>query len=301
MINGGELMASHDEQVPWPWRGVDQHVEQGTQSEVVGTALQHIFFGLDLIADMIDMITDNINETEKATNVLAALACYTRAFRGIRAATLLATNGLYLEARVYARDVYESSSLARMLAKRPSKADEWMLADRWISDNEVRQYAQQFTAPGVPITESAYREYYRIASDLHHPTAKACLPLVLDDPSRPCVPRLISEYDEGAFHNVLKEIALECGFVCLTMINAAASPEVVPPGWRHAVTEFVTTIGSEMDWSHLERDWEEDERRFDDLASHVIGADRLNEVLESHPNSLANVRRRIEREGEGAE
>ncbi len=289
-----------DEQevAPWPWRGVEQHHALGVQSETVNQALVYIFLGLDLIEDIINFITVNLNETERAINVLAAVSCYTRAFRGIRAATVLATSGLYLEARVYARDVYESSGLGRMLAKRPDKADRWLLADRWINDNEVRQYAQQFTAPGVPITNSAYSEYYRVASDLHHPTAKACIPLVLTDATSPCEPRLASEYDEDTFVDVLHEIALECAFVCLTIINAAASPDVIPPGWRRAVTEFVTEIGEGVDWSHLERDWEDQARRFNDLAAHVVRADQLDEVLENHPNSLGNVRRR--RDGEGA-
>jgi hypothetical protein len=291
-------MNEQQETAPWPWRGVDEHHAVGTQSEAVSRALGYIFYGLDLMEHMIAMITDNLNETEKATNTLSALSCYTRAFRGIRAATILATNGLYLESRVYGRDVYESSSLGRMLAKRPDKADQWLLADRWINDNEVRQYAQQFTAPGTPITESVYREYYRIASDLHHPTAKSCVPLVLTDPSSPCAPRLASEYDEKTFVDVLHEIALECGFVCLTMINAAASPEVIPPDWKRAVTEFVTEIGEGVDWSHLERDWEDESRRFNDLAAHVVAADQLDEILDSHPNSLDNVRRR--RDGEEA-
>jgi hypothetical protein len=287
-----EVWCPMDETVPWVWRGVDEHAEEGRHSEKVGEWLGHIFHGLDLIAAMITMTADNLNETEKATNVLGAVACYTRAFRGIRAATILATNGLYLEARVYARDIYESASLARMLAKRPDKADAWMLANRWIPDNEVRQYVQNFTAPGAPMAESAFRQYYQIASDLHHPTARACLPLVLTDSSQPCVPRLHSEYDETALCNALNEITLECGFVLLTMINAVADPVVIPPAWRQAVTEFVTTTGTGADWSHLERDWETEAQRFMDLAAHVIPADQLDDILRNHPNGLDNVRNR---------
>ncbi|MEU8415961.1 hypothetical protein AB0C24_24515 [Amycolatopsis japonica] len=281
-----------DEQVPWPWRGLDQHTEEAQSSEKVGIWLGRIYEGLDLIAYMINLATTSLNETEKATNVLAALACYTRAFRGIRAATILSTSGLYLEARVYARDIYESASLARMLANRPDKADSWMLANRWINDNEVRQYAQNFTAPGMPIQDSAYRQYYQLASDIHHPTARACLPLVLTDPSSPCAPQLTPDYNEDALSNSLAEIALECGFVCLTMINAAAGPEVIPPLWRQAVTEFITAIGAGADWAHLERDWQAEADLFADLATHVVPADQLAALLRDHPNSLDNVRAR---------
>ncbi|WP_037305586.1 hypothetical protein [Amycolatopsis orientalis] len=281
-----------DEQVPWPWRGLDQYAEEAQNSEKVGIWLGRISEGLDLIDYMINLATASLNETAKATNVLAALACYTRAFRGLRAATILATSGLYLEARVYARDVYESASLARMLALRPDKADSWMLANRWIKDNEVRQYAENFTAPGMPIQDSAYRQYYQLASNLHHPTARACLPLVLTDASKPCAPQLTSDYNEDALSNSLAEIALECGFVCLTMINAAAGPEVIPPSWRQAVAEYVAAVGAGADWSHLERDWQAEADRFADLAAHVIPADQLAALLKEHPNSLDNVRAR---------
>jgi hypothetical protein len=103
---------------------------------------------------------------------------------------------------------------------------------------------------------------------------------------------LASEYNENKFVDVLNEIALECGFVCLTLINAAASPELIPPDWKRAVTEFVTEIGEGVDWSHLERDWEEEARKFNDLAAHVVSADQLDEILDRHPNSLNNIRSR---------
>lgn len=289
-----------EEPIPWAWRGLEQHAAQAQTSDKVGTWLGHIYEGLDLIDFMIRLVTTSLNETEKATNTLAALACYTRAFRGIRVATILATSGFYLEARVYARDIYESASLARMLALRPDKADSWMLANRWINDNEVRQYAQNFTAPGTPIQDSAYRHYYQLASNLHHPTARACLPLVLTDPSQPCAPQLEPAYDEHAMCNALAEIALECAFVCLTMINAAAGEEVIPPSWRQAVIEYITAVGSGTDWSHLERDWQTEGERFADLAAHVLPADQLAEHLKDHPNSLDNVRARRDNQDRGS-
>ncbi|MFJ9785473.1 hypothetical protein ACIRSS_38275 [Amycolatopsis sp. NPDC101161] len=64
--------------------------------------------------------------------------------------------------------------------------------------------------------------------------AAACLPLVLTDPAQPCAPRLHSEYDEAAFCNALHEITLEGGFVFLTMTNAVAVSDVIPPAWRHS-------------------------------------------------------------------
>lgn len=127
---------------------------------------------------------------------------------------------------------------------------------------------------------------------MHHPTAQASLPLILTDSAQPCAPRLHSEFDEAALHDALSGIALECGFVCLTMINAVADQDVIPPAWRQAVTEFLTTIAADADWSHLERDWAAETQRFKDLAAHVITAEQLPEALANHPNSIANLRSR---------
>src|SRR5690349_4110114 len=122
--------------IPWPWRGGPEHAAEMHASEIVRTRVHQIDRGLDLIAWAIQRTTASVNAL-KASNELSALACYTRAFRGLRAATILATEGLYLEARVYMRDVYESAGLGRLLAMNPKKADKWLLQERWIKDNEV--------------------------------------------------------------------------------------------------------------------------------------------------------------------
>lgn len=262
------------------------------QSTRIATRIQQIDGGLDLIEFAIQLSAASLNEGPKISNVLGAVACYTRAFRGLRAATILATEGLYLEARVYTRDIYESAGLARLLAREPGKADDWLRRERWVKDNEVRQYAENFTAPGEDPTNSPYREYYRIASAVHHPTARGCIPLVLAGPNDPCRPRMASEYDEDELESVLLEIAMEAVFVCFTIINAAADQAMVSPEWRRAVVDLAGLLAADQDWSHLERDWTADQATFDELRAQVIGADGINEALIQHPNSAFNVRRR---------
>ncbi len=241
---------------------------------------------------VIEAAAGGINEGAAGTNEVAALACYTRAFRALRAATILALEGLYLEARVYARDVYESAGLARYLAKRSAKADEWM-EGKWVKDNEVRQYAERFVAPVEGVPSSPYREYYRQSSDLHHPTVWGCLPLLFAGPEEPCRPRLASEYSEGDLEKVLHEIASEAVFVCFTIINAAADPLVLWPEWRKAVEDLARELAPEEDWSHLERDWEAMRREFEELRSHMIDSAAIDAELDRHPNSVQNVKRRI--------
>jgi hypothetical protein len=265
------------------------------QSTRVPHRVQQITRGLDLIAHLIAQSADSLNEHAKTSNELAAVACFARAFRGLRAATILATEGLYLEARVYVRDVYESAGLGRLLAREPKKADDWLQRERWVKDNEVRQYAENFTAPGEDPANSPYREYYRVASALHHPTARGCLPLLLAGPNEPCRPRLASEYDGDELDGVLREIAAETTFVCYTMINATAEQAAVDPLWRRAVAELTKEVARDVDWSHLDRNWIADQQAFDELRAHVVGADGIDQELDLHPNSVRNVKNRRDR------
>ncbi|HEX5405068.1 MAG TPA: hypothetical protein VFX16_22520 [Pseudonocardiaceae bacterium] len=279
-------------QIAWYWRGGPEHAEQMNRSERILARLPQVNQGLDLIAYVIDLSAASMNDGTQTSNELAAVSCYTRAFRALRAATILALEGLYLEARVYIRDVYESAGLARMLAKEPRKADDWLQRERWVKDNEVRQYAEKFTAPGEDPKNSPYREYYRIASELHHPTARACIPLVLAGPNERCRPRLASEYDENELDEVLREIAMEAVFVCFTMINAAVDQSVIYPPWRKAVVDLAEVLSADLDWSHLDRDWTADQESFDELRAHVIGADAIKQELDQNPNSFQNVQKR---------
>lgn len=280
------------EQLPWPWRGCPEHDAAAAESQEAWKWLGHINMGLDLIAHAIDLSATSLNEGGPTVNELSAVACYTRAFRAVRATTILAMSGLYLEARVHARDIYESAGLGRMLAREPGKADDWLSRERWVQDNEVRQYAQAFTAPGIPETESAYREYYQQASQLHHPTARGCLPLVLAGPNEPCEPRLASTYDADELENVLHAIALETLFVCFTIINAASNQALIDPSWRQAVTDLARATAEDADWSHLDRDQNADNELFERIRAEVIGAGELGDLLEQYPNSTRNVLRR---------
>lgn len=279
--------------IPWPWRGGPEHAAEMHASEIIQFRVHQIDRGLDLIAWAIQRSAESVNQL-RASNELSALACYTRAFRGLRAATILATEGLYLEARVYTRDVYESAGLGRLLAMNPSKADEWLLRQRWIKDNEVRQFIEGLIMPGVSQVESPYREYYRHASELHHPTMRGSLPLVLKDATSDCEPQLESHFDLSSLDSTLREIAIETTFVCFTMIRAVSDEAVIDPDWRHAVNELAIELAEGFDMSHLVRDWEADHQRFEELQRHVVTSPELDTGLDHHPNSVRNMKLRRE-------
>jgi hypothetical protein len=73
-------------------------------------------------------------------NDVSALACLTRAYWLLRASYMLMISGYPQEVRVLLRVVYESSGLARMLARDPDRAEKWLREQHWFPDREVRRW-----------------------------------------------------------------------------------------------------------------------------------------------------------------
>lgn len=252
---------------------------------------------LDLIASAIDQSAASVAQAP-AVNEVSALACYTRAFRGLRAAGILATESLYHEARKQARDVYESAGLARMLAKRPDKAEAWLVQERWIKDNEVRQYIENLLLPQIE-TESPYRRFYRDACDQVHPMARSTLPLIWTAGAAVAhfEPKLESRPDEVELEKVLKELIAVAVFVGFTILRAAAGDESwAPPQWRRALFELAVEALPDMDDSHLQRDWAGEQREYEAVQAAVVHEHDLSQRLDAHPNSQRNVHRRRDAE-----
>jgi len=129
----------------------------------------------------------------------------------------------------------------------PKKADKWLLQERWIKDNEVRQFIEALVMPGASQGHSPYREYYRQASELHHPTMRGSLPLVLRDPGGDCDPQLESTFDVSVLESVLREIAIDTTFICFTIIMAVSDEAVIDPDWRRAVNELAVKLAEGFD------------------------------------------------------
>lgn len=286
-----DQVAPDETHVGWIWRGVQQHAEAAQRSEAVDARLRQLDCGLEIVVWAIQTSSRSVAEVA-AGNEVAALACYTRAFRSLRAAALLATDGLYHEARTQLRDVYESAGLARMLAKRPDKADEWLVRQRWVKDNEVRDYIEKLVLPNMPAEDSPYRAHYRDTCEVLHPTARSTLPLVWSAADARFRPRLQGEYDETELSTVLLEIAAEAVFVGFTILRAAGDESWAPPEWRQALYELAADVLPGTDLSHLHRDWVQEERNFQRIQSAVLRADQIEEAISTHPNSQRNVRLR---------
>jgi hypothetical protein len=96
--------------------------------------MEQALFLLESAVDMIPYVSwDNM-----FANDYGARVCLTVAARQLRASAFLAFIAYYPESRILLRSVYESASLARVLAKDPDLAERWLRKHRMRAMTELR-------------------------------------------------------------------------------------------------------------------------------------------------------------------
>lgn len=221
-------------------------------------------------------------------NDFSSIACFGRAYRQLRAATLALYMGYYTEVPLVLRGAYESASLGRYLAKFPADADRWLREGVWIPDRMVRQ------AIAGEDDQQRYASFYSYLSQGAHPTAASCLPLIEHDRLGFKV-RVDSEFDEDAYSRSLEFIAA-CGlFVAIALRNSAADEIALPPTWRRELLAIAEDVYPGGDWSRLQRDWESEGDRYEALMARVRDVADLDRVIADDPRSF----RRLLEEPEG--
>lgn len=116
--------------------GDDEHRQHA--ASVGGRNLSHIASALGLIGYVLESAGSNMRGNA-FPNDLGSLACFTRAFRDLRAATLLAMTGYSSASRAVLRSAYEAAGLGRLLSHQPQLAEKWLRNGRWVPDREVRR------------------------------------------------------------------------------------------------------------------------------------------------------------------
>lgn len=215
-------------------------------------------------------------------NDFSALACFTRAYRQLRAAALLADHGYYSEVGTLLRAVYESAALGRLLAHTPEEADRWLREGVWFPDRKVRKW---FGDEG-----RAYATIYGILSAEAHPTAMSCLELI-DIGGERGAAKLDTQFDDEHYQERMTVILGVALWACIALRNAAASEELLPPEWRKELSDLAKEIAPWADFSELERNWEAEQQKWQKLAGRVGTAAAAEEMLKKHPFSWDNLSR----------
>lgn len=223
-------------------------------------------------------------------NELAASACLTRAFDDIRAALRLAQGGHYAASRTVLRSSFESATTARMLAMEPELADRWFRKGEWFPDKEVRAWADY--------KDDEYRAFYRSLSADAHPTAAANLRF-LDVGGRTYAPLLSVRFDRRRFEDLMSEITASALLLAFATRNCMASPDALPPDWYRDLKKLAEEVAPDESFDHLERDWSDEQDRWERVQDQILGPEDLQKLLSEHPNSMTNIKKRAENE-EGA-
>ena len=252
------------------------------------------FNSLHEILGLIEIGLNAASSTDKEhwfPNNIAALACLVRAYQGLQASACLCVLGFYTESMATMRVVYESAGLARTLAHKTQDAENWLHNGHWKSDGFVRKFQKE-------MTESSsrgginYQEFYDHASKYAHPMATSALPMMFGYEGDDYRPRLYPEFDAKQFRKVANAITVQAVFVAFTFRNATADFEAIPGWWLKRLNEMAEEVTGQP-VADAQRDWIEHDRRHEQLTSLVRHDDELAAALDSDPDSLRNLRRRI--------
>jgi hypothetical protein len=282
---------SIDEEVPADGPSDDAHyLDQAIAHASTDPAVARMGKAIGLFAAGLAMVP-KIEWQAVYPNDFAAVACLARALRQLRAACTLMMWGYCAEAYVLLRAAYESSGLGRMLAKDPDRAEDWLRKELWFPDREVRKWfaGSGSNSTGTPEeVHNTYSTVYREMSARSHPTAVTCVSALRIDESGPA-PQLETVFDDEEFSACASAIASTALFACFALRNAAVDEEVLDPQWRQAVYELAQEIFN-RDMAHLDRDWAEERRQYEQLQARVQSAANLTEKLRRDPRSWVNLK-----------
>ena len=234
------------------------------------------------------------------TNDFSAAACFSRAYRAIRASTLVTVFGYYEEVPTLLREAYECAAMGRYLARQPQLADKWLESGEWVPDRKVRAWFGD--------TEGVYSDRYGGLSRRSHPTAAACLRLI-DAREEGYVLRLASEFKGGTYTDCLYEGLATLIWMIFALKNAVADEEIIPPDWRQASVEWAEEAGAllsrhtgaAINFDHLDHDWEKISAGYERLVGSVHRSDTLESVIDQHPSSVRNLKKNLDQDGATSE
>ncbi|TDO27241.1 hypothetical protein EV643_1641 [Kribbella sp. VKM Ac-2527] len=209
--------------------GHAQHIEAAL--EVLGETLDRLNMCLGLLTWGLDA-GSNSNRQAPFANDLGALACFTRAYRGLRACISLCVHGYYVDVEANIRTVYEAAGLGRMLAKSPELAEKWLHKGTWVPDKDVRTFIEAQVL--LENQESPYQKYYKLASAAAHPSASSTVPLVFDEAGE-IGAQLEPRFDESRCLSAGREIMVGAVFTLFAMQRASADVSEFPTWWRQAL------------------------------------------------------------------
>ncbi|WP_406504305.1 hypothetical protein [Streptomyces sp. NBC_01602] len=224
---------------------------------------------------------------ETFENDLAAAVALARSYRQLQAAWVVTTHGLLAEAVNLLRSVYESAGLARVLAKDPKLADQWLRDGKWFPDVRVRQWLSDVRGDSTEEV-SKYRNFYTQSSAWAHPTAESCMKQISVEEDHFFLNPTIT-FDESACRETISLIASAALFACFAFRNAVVDERAIDPAWRRDMYDLAREMSNDP-MPHLDRDWEAEHAHYDAVMANLRDRRYLNGQLRAHPRSYTNLK-----------
>jgi hypothetical protein len=224
---------------------------------------------------------------ETFENELAAAVVLARGYRQLQAAWVVTSHGFLAEARNLLRSVYESAGLARVLAKEPKLADEWVREGKWVPDGRVRQWLGD-VRHDAPEEVGKYQDLYAEASAWAHPTAKSCMCQLSVEEDHFYLSPSIS-FDEEASRGTVALLAATALFACFAFRNAVVDERAIDPAWRKDLYDLAREASADP-MPHLDRDWAAENAHYDAVMANLRDRRYLNGQLRTHPRAYANLK-----------
>ncbi|MFJ4271748.1 hypothetical protein ACIP29_14455 [Streptomyces coelicoflavus] len=224
---------------------------------------------------------------ETFENEIAAAAALARSFTQLRAAWVVTSHGFLAETRNLLRSVYESAGLARVLAKDPKMADQWLRDGKWFPDVRVRQWLSDVRGDSAHEVDK-YKNFYAEASAWAHPTAESCMGQFTVEEDHFFLNSAIT-FDEEACQQAVGLLASTALFACFAFRNAVVNERAIDPVWRRDLYELAREMSDEA-MPHLERDWDAEQAHYDAVMANLRDRRYLKGQLRTHPRGYDNLK-----------
>ncbi|MGW5096017.1 hypothetical protein ACWEQ1_15000 [Streptomyces nodosus] len=224
---------------------------------------------------------------ETFENDLAAAVALARCYRQLQAAWVVTTHGFHAEARNLLRSVYESAGLARVLAKEPKLADQWLREGKWFPDVRVRQWLSDVRRD-PPEEVEQYKNFYAEASAWAHPTAESCMGQISVEEDHFLLNSAIT-FNKQACRETVSLISVTAVFACFAFRNAVVDEQAIDPAWRRDLYDLAREMSNDP-MPHLDRDWVAEQAHYDAVMANLRDRRYLKGQLRAHPRAYANLK-----------
>jgi hypothetical protein len=177
--------------------------------------------------------------------------------------------------------------LARVLAKEPKMAEQWLKEGKWFPDKRVRQWLADVRQDPPEQLEN-WKNFYSEASAWAHPTAESCMAQLKVETDAFVLSPLV-KFSSGECRGTVSLLSSTAVFACFAFRNAVVDERAIDPNWRRDLYDLAREV-SDDPMSHLDRDWQAEKEHFDAVMTKLRDRRHLKRELKMNPRAWDNLK-----------